>query len=78
MKTGQIKVGFRRMNSNNRPTHYLEKHHPIKDRKDFYKWVIVTPNGLAKDYKGEVMYFDDFNLEHAKNVLRAIKKVARL
>lgn len=78
MKTGQIKnVGVHNMNSNNRPTHYLEKHFPIKDRTDFFKWTIVTPQGLAKDYKNEVMYFDHFNLDHAKDVLRAIKKTSK-
>lgn len=79
MKSGAIKnVGFRQMNSSVRPTHYLEKHYPIEGRKDFYKWVIVTPNGKAKDYKDEVMYFDEFDFEHARKVLQAIKRTARL
>ena len=58
-------------------THYLEKYYPIENRKDFYKWVIVTPRGQAKDYKGDIMYFDAFNLDQAKNTLKAIKKVLR-
>ena len=79
MKTGQIKnVGVHNMNSNNRPTHYLEKHFPKKEDDTFFKWRIVTPNGLATDFEGKVMYFDEFNLDHAKNVLRAIKKTDRL
>ena len=75
--TGRIQnTGYNMRNQNVRPTHYLEKYYPIENRKDFFKWVIVTPNGLAKDYQGEVMYFDEFNLENAKTVLKAIKKVA--
>lgn len=78
MKTGQIRVGYRQPNTNVRPTIYLEKHYPINNRKDFYKWAIVTPNGLHTDYKGEVMYFDSFNFQHARNVLKAVRKTNRL
>lgn len=76
MKTdslNQIGVGRKRP-----ITHYLEKHYPIVNRTDFYKWVIVTPKGLAKDYKGDIMYFDEFNLSRAKDTLKSIKKTERL
>jgi hypothetical protein len=65
-------------NTQTRPQIYLEKRYPIKGRKDFFKWVIVTPNGLAKDINGKDMYFDDFNLEQAKRVLKARRNVAKL
>ena len=84
LKTVETPFGYStRVGSMNRvgigthiPTHYLEKHYPIENRTDFFKWVIVTPNGLAKDFEGKEMYFDSFALDHAKDVLRAIKKVA--
>lgn len=55
----------------------LQKHYPIEGRIDFYKWVINTPKGLAKDYKGDIMYFDEFNLDRAKQVCEAIKNTWR-
>lgn len=74
---GLTHVGVK-LNKEGRPSIYLEKHYPIEGRKDFYKWVIQTPKGLAKDFEGNVMYFDNFALETAKDVLRAKRKVARL
>lgn len=75
MRTGQtLNTGAGRIK---KPAHYLEKYYPIEGRKDFYKWVIVTPTGLAKDWQGKEMYFDSFNLELAKTTLKAIRKVAR-
>jgi len=59
-------------------TNYLEKHYPIENRKDFYKWVIITPRGQARDYKGDIMYFDSFNLDQAKQVLKSIKKTLKV
>lgn len=73
-----INTGFSVMNSNQRPSYYLEKHYPNKDRQDFFKWVIVTPEGLAKDLNGNVMYFDHFNLMQAKRTLKAIRTTARV
>lgn len=75
---GLPSVGYSMKNQNTRPTHYLEKHFPIEGRKDFFKWVIETPNGLAKDFEGNVMYFDHFNLERAKDTLRAIKRTVKM
>lgn len=72
MFTGAILSG-NSTNKVNRPTIYLEKYYPIEGRKDFYKWCIVTPEGIAKDYKGNEMYFD--SLEQAKLVRKAIIKV---
>lgn len=65
-------------NTNNRPEIYLEKRYPIEGRRDFFKWVIVTPNGLAKDFEGKEMYFDPFNFELAKSVMLANRRVARM
>lgn len=55
----------------------LQKHYPIEGRTDFFKYVIQTPKGLAKDFKGEVMYFDEFNKGQAERVLEAIKKTSK-
>ena len=60
------------------PSIYLEKFFPIEGREDFYKWVIQTPNGLAKDFEGKVMYFDSFNLWHAQEVMKAKMRVMRM
>ena len=65
-------------NTEVRPTIYLEKYYPIEGRKDFYKWVIQTPEGLARDFKDEVMYFDPFNYAQAKLVMDARRSVSRL
>lgn len=78
MKTGQIRVGYRQPNTNVRPTIYLEKHFPIEGRTDFYKWVIVTPNGLHTDFEGKTMYFDEFDFQRARTVLKAVRKTNRL
>lgn len=78
MKTGAITRVGTKLNKDGRPTIYLEKHFPIEGRKDFYKWVIITPQGLAKDFEGKTMYFDSFNLWHAKEVLKAKKRVLQM
>lgn len=65
-------------NTNIRPSIYLEKRYPIEGRKDFFKWVIVTPEGLAKDINGKEMYFDEFNFDLAKKVMFAKRHVAKL
>lgn len=74
--TGGLSNVGSKLNKTNSPTHYLEKHYPIKGRTNFFKWCIVTPNGLAKDFEGNEMYFD--SIEPARKVLRAIKKTIRL
>jgi len=60
------------------PSIYLKKFFPIEGREDFYKWVIQTPNGLAKDFEGKVMYFDSFNLDQAERVMEANRRVAKM
>lgn len=78
MQTGAaVNVGVP-TNKVNKPTHFLAKHFPIDGRKDFYKWVIMTPKGIARDFEGKPMYFDSFELERAKSVLKAIKKVSKI
>jgi hypothetical protein len=66
-------IGFGTINTNIRPTHYIEKFYPINGRTDFFKLVIVTPDGLATDYKGDIMYFDEFRRAYAIKTLKAIK-----
>lgn len=75
METGSISGVGTKLNKAGKPTIYLEKRFPIKGRKDFYKWVIVTPTGLAKDWQGKDMYFDEFDLWRAKEVLKARRRV---
>lgn len=46
----------------------------VNDDETFYKWVIVTPNGLATDFNNKIMYFDSFEFDGAKDVLKSIRK----
>lgn len=78
MTTGAVKGVGLPLNKQGKPKHYLEKRYPIEGRKDFFKWVIVTPKGLAKDFEGKEMYFDPFQFELAKTVLKSIRKTARI
>lgn len=76
MKTdGITNTGVSRKSSKNSIV-YLDKHYPIKDRDDFFKWFIQTPNGKAKDWQGKEMFFDNF--DYAKAVLKAIRKTNRI
>lgn len=57
--------------------YYMEKTFPIDGRTDFYKWVLMTPNGIANGLDGKPMFFDEFNSEQAKRVLKALKNKRR-
>jgi hypothetical protein len=59
-------------------TIYLKKYYPIEGREDFFKWVIMTPDGMAKDYKGDVMYFDEFGYDKAISIMESIKHCKRV
>lgn len=55
----------------------IKKIFPIKDRTDFYKYMIVKPNGkLATDWKGKAMFFDSFALDKCVSTLEAINRVS--
>lgn len=54
------------------PKVYLEKRYPLEDRTDFYKWVIVTPYGLARDFQGRQIWLDDY--DRAKEIALSIRK----
>lgn len=57
-----------------RPTVYLQKHYPTKGDKNYFNWVIVTPKGLAKDFKNRVLKFERGDFERAKANLKIIRK----
>ncbi len=78
METGAISRVGSKLNKDSKPTIYLEKHYPIKGRKDFYKWVIQTPTGLATDFQGKAMYFDSFEFWRAKAVMDAKRRLAKM
>ena len=56
----------------------VEKIYPLEGRTDFIKYVIKDNGVLATDFENKVMYFDEFNLEQAKRVCKAINKTKKL
>lgn len=54
----------------------IEKYYPNEFRKDFFKYVIVDAEGnKALDFEGKEMYFEEWQLKQAEQVLASIKKV---
>lgn len=58
----------------------VKKVYPIKNRKDFFKYVVMDNGQIAKGFQGnrfdEPMYFD--SKEHAESVANARRKVQKL
>lgn len=61
----------------------IKKVYPIEDRKDFYKYVIIDEGSIfnddaivAKDFKGNEMYFDC--ITSAQRVCDARNRVKRI
>ena len=49
---------------------------PIKDRTDFFKYVVMYNGEITKDFDGKEMYFDSFFL--AENVCKAQNNVRKI
>lgn len=54
----------------------VEKIYPLEGRTDFIKYVIMNNGEMAKDFENKVIYFDEFNLEQANIVCKAINRVS--
>jgi hypothetical protein len=59
---------------------YVKKVYPIKGRKDFFKYVVMTKGKIAKGWSGnksnQDLYFD--SKAHAESVATATRKVEKL
>lgn len=61
------------------PYFEIIKYFPIEGRQDFFKYAIVNEEGkISVDWKGEEMYFQEYQFEMAEKVLESINKVSKL
>lgn len=56
----------------------VEKVYPIEGRTDFFKYVIMDNGKIATDFENKEMYFDEFDLERATTVCKAINKTKKI
>lgn len=50
----------------------------MEGRTDFFKYVIFKDAKIATNFEGIEMYFDEFDLERATTVCKAINKTKKI